>query len=38
VLGLIDEFVAGLAEVLDELHAGFIIFYVGLAVVSAVEA
>ena len=38
MLGLIDEFVAGLAEVLDDLHAGFIIFYVGLTVVSAVEA
>ena len=38
MLGLSDEFVAGLTEVLDELHAGFIIFYVGLAVVSAVEA
>jgi len=38
VLGLIDEFIAGFAEVLNELHTGFIIFYVGLTVVSAVEA
>ena len=36
--GLIYEFIAGLAEVLDELHTGFFIFYVGFAVVSAVEA
>lgn len=37
-MGCIDELIAGFTEILDELHACFIIFNVGLAVVSAVKA